>query len=109
MANITIKIADEFSTKPGVREQIEGDFPGEEFLEKLLLPRFKEAIQSSVKLEVDLDDVAGYATSFLEASFGGLVREFKAKKIVVENLIIIANDDPFLEEDIRDYIDKALD
>jgi len=107
MDKIIVKIADDYTKTPGVREEIEGDFPGEEFLEKILLPRFKQALAEKKKLFVDLDDTAGYATSFLESAFGGLAREYKDHKIILENLELKSDDDPFLIEDIIEYIKDA--
>jgi len=107
MDKIIIKIADDYTKTPGVREEIEGDFPGEEFLKKILLPRFKQAIAEKKKLYVDLDDTAGYATSFLESAFGGLAREYKDHKIVLENIEFKSDDNPFLEDDIKEYIKDA--
>lgn len=107
MDKIIIKIADDYTKTPGVREEIEGDFPGEEFLEKILSPRFKQALEEKKKLFVDLDDTAGYATSFLESAFGGLAREYKDHKIILDNLELKSDDDPFLIDDIIEYIKEA--
>jgi hypothetical protein len=107
MDKITIKIADDYTKTPGVREEIEGDFPGEEFLAKILLPKFKEALVKKKKLFVDLDGTAGYATSFLESAFGGLAREYKDSKIVLENIDFKSEDDSFLIDDIMEYIKEA--
>ena len=107
MDKIIIKIAADYTKTPGVREEIEGDFPGEEFLAKILLPRFKQAIAQKKKLFVDLDDTAGYATSFLESAFGGLAREYKDHKIILDNLELKSEDDPFLIDDITEYIKDA--
>ena len=107
MDKLIIKIANDYTTIPGVREEIEGDFPGEEFLEKILLPKFKQALTEKKKLLIDLDGTAGYATSFLEAAFGGLAREHKESKIVLANLEFKSADDPFLEDDIIEYIKEA--
>lgn len=107
MDKIIIKIAEDYTKTPGVREEIEGDFPGEEFLEKILLPKFDEAITSKKRLFIDLDDTAGYATSFLEAAFGGLARHYKNHKIILENIDFKSDDDPFLVDDIQEYIKEA--
>lgn len=107
MDKIIIKIADDYTKTPGVREEIEGDFPGEEFLEKILLPNFKLAIAEKKKLFVDLDSTAGYATSFLESAFGGLAREYNDHKIILDNLELKSDDDPFLIDDIIEYIKDA--
>lgn len=107
MDKIIIKIAEDYTKTPGVREEIEGDFPGEEFLEKILLPKFKQALAEKKKLFIDLDGTAGYATSFLEAAFGGLARKFKDHKIVLDNIEFKSDDDPFLIDDIKEYITDA--
>ncbi len=107
MDKIVLKISTEYTTTPGVREEIEGDFPGEEFLEKLLYPKFKHALEEKKKLFVDLDDTAGYATSFLEAAFGGLARIYKNPDIILKNIEFKSEDDPFLEDDVIEYIKDA--
>lgn len=109
MDRIRIKILTDFSVTPGVREEIEGDDPGEKFLSDILLPKFEEARSKRAILEIDMDGVAGYPTSFLEAAFGGLVRHYNDIEIVRETIRIISEDDPFLQEDIDDYIQEALD
>ena len=70
-AMLTLPVA-KFSDTPGPRSREEGDFSGEQFLEEVLLPQFEEAVRTNQKLVVDLDGAEGYATSFLEAAFGGL-------------------------------------
>lgn len=100
MNKLIIKIADDYTTTPG------GDFSGEEFLEKILLPKFKQALSERKKLLIDLDGTAGYAASFIEAAFGGLAKEYK--KIVLDTLEFKSDDDPFLENDITEYIKRVL-
>jgi len=107
MDRIIIKIADDYTKTPGVREEIEGDFPGEEFLAKILSPKFKQALTEGKKLFIDLDDTAGYATSFLESAFGGLAREYKGHQIILDNIEFKSEDDPFLIDDIKEYIKDA--
>jgi len=107
MDKLTIKISTDYTTTPGVREDAEGDFSGEEFLKKILLPKFQQAKEENKKLFVDLDDTAGYATSFLEASFGGLTREFNDPKLILSILDFKSSDDPFLISDIMEYIKDA--
>lgn len=104
--NISIYVAKEFSDTPGPRYKKEGPKSGEQFYENLLLPGFKEALERRVKLFVDLDDTAGYATSFLEESFGNLSLEFGAKR-VLETLIIKSDDEAYLKDEIERYINEA--
>lgn len=107
MDKIIVKISDDYTKTPGVREEIEGDFPGEEFLEKILLPKFKQALAEKKILFIDFDNTAGYPTSFLEAAFGGLARHYKEAAIVLKNTEFKSNDDPFLISDVIEYINEA--
>lgn len=109
MDKIIINISKDYTTTPGVREELEGDFPGEEFLNLILLPKFKLALAENKKLLIELDGTAGYATSFLEAAFGGLARIYKDSHIVLNTLEFTSADDPFLVEDITQYILEAND
>jgi len=103
---IIIKIASDFSETPGARYKKDGDFSGEEFYEKILKSKFEEALNSSIKLTVNLDGTHGYATSFLDEAFGRLARDF-GKKIVLNNLMFISNEEPYLiEEIVNEYITK---
>lgn len=101
-----IRIAKDFSETPGPRAQDEGDFSGEQFLQEILRPAYIQAVQDGSTLTVDLDGTEGYATSFLEATFGGLAREFDAAEI---NSVIKfkSDDEPFLINEIKQYIAEA--
>lgn len=103
---IRIKIATDFSNTPGTRYICEGSHSGEEFLYEILLPRFQEAKSKNATLEINFDDCYGYATSFLEESFGGLVREVQ-KKGILDNITIISRDDSSLNDLIVKYVRSA--
>ena len=103
---VEVKIASEFSSTPGPRLKAEGEDSGEEFLERLLRPRFLLALESHGKLLVNLDGAAGYPSSFLEEAFGGLAREFGSAK-VEETLDVICSDEPYLVEQVKKYIRQA--
>lgn len=104
--NLVLKVADVFTITPGARYPSEGLFSGEEFRQKHLLPAFNRAVEGGVKLTVDLDGTVGYGTSFLEEAFGGLAREFSKAK--VKSLIeFISLEEPYLVDDIKEYIDEA--
>ena len=109
-----LTVATDFSRTPGVRSLGEGDFSGEVFLGQCLYPCFKEAMQQNQQLTVNLDGTAGYATSFLEASFGGLVRGDEEQGIpgtdlrtVQRYLRLVCTDDPYLIEEIDEYMHDA--
>ncbi len=66
----TIKIASEYSDTPLGRFPSDGDYNGTRFREEFLRP----ALQVEDRVVVDIDEVEGYGSSFLEEAFGGLVR-----------------------------------
>ncbi|MGH9844052.1 MAG: STAS-like domain-containing protein [Blastocatellia bacterium] len=103
---LTLNIAGEFSRFPGSRYRQDGPYSGEEFRDTLLLPRFKEALDKRMKLIINLDGAAGYATSFLEEAFGGLAREF-GTEAVLRHLEFHSYDEPLLEREIQKYISEA--
>lgn len=101
-----ISIAKEFSETPGPRARDEGDFSGDQFLEDVLRPAYVQAVKEGSTLIVDLDGTEGYATSFLEATFGGLAREFDAAEIL-RVITFKSDDEPFLIDEIKGYIADA--
>ena len=68
----TINIAKDFCTDPGARYKYEGVHSGEEFLEKFLLPKFEKAVSEKYILQIELNGVMGYPSSFVSGSFGKL-------------------------------------
>jgi hypothetical protein len=103
---IKLSIAQEFSETPGPRSKHEGEYSGEEFLDSLLLSRFEQALKTKEKLQVDLDGTEGYATSFLEAAFGGLCRKFDAPT-VLKTIELKSDDEPRLVAEVQNYIREA--
>ena len=97
-----INIARQFARYPGGRLSSDGPFSGEEFRERYLLP----ALRQAEHISVDLDGVRGYASSFLEEAFGGLVREgFSAQE--VRNLVDLNSSDVGLLTEIWQYVNDA--
>ncbi len=101
-------VATDFSDTPGPRRRDEGDDSGEEFLERCLAPKFAEALKDQRELWVDLDGTEGYATSFLEESFGGLARRY-GSDAVLNTIQFKSLDQEYLPEEIRTYIREAND
>ena len=101
-----LKISTEFSRTPGPRSQDEGDFSGQLFLETVLEKRFNSAVADGNRLIVDLDGTEGFATSFLEASFGGLARKYGAET-VLKHVEFVSAEEPYLIEEIESYIREA--
>lgn len=103
-----IKISRDFSRIPGARYPKEGNFSGYEFRTKILLPKIKEAISKGEKLVVDLDGTAGLGTSFLEESFGGLIREDRMDySQVINTLVLLSREEPDYIEEIMSYLKDA--
>ncbi len=77
-----IHVASEFSDTLGARYKTDGPFSAEEFLENILLPKFKEAISQNYKLLIDLDGVWGYPSSFVSGTFGVLSIKYGSEKVL---------------------------
>jgi hypothetical protein len=97
----TIYIKDRFPC-PGPRYKRLGKASGEDFREWLI-----RELNHSSSLTVNLDGTAGYGSSFLEESFGGLIREGMDADIV-KNIIIISDEEPDLIDEIAGYIEDAI-
>lgn len=98
-------VAREFSPTPGPRSPKEGPYSGEELLKKLSA-LLAIAIREDSHCEIDLDGTAGYATSFLEAVFGGLAREYGATE-VRKRIVLISTEEPYLVDEIWGYVKDA--
>lgn len=106
MAMITIKIAKDFSRFPAGRYLSDGEFSGERFREQILVPNLRDAGE----IEIDIDDAAGYGSSFLEEAFGGLVRKgYFTPADLRKRLMIISKDPGFssYKGQIWRFIDSA--
>ena len=103
---ILINICNDFTDTPGARYRSEGDFSGEEFRETILIPKNEEAVKSKEQLKIELDGGYGYATSFLEESFGGLARIYEIQE-VLNTLFFVSEDETGLIDEITEYIKNA--
>lgn len=101
-----IEIVKDFSDTPGGRSINEGDYSGELFRKKLLIPMYEQAVNNGQKLDIVFDGAYGYPPSFLDEAFGGLVRELGIKDCL-KNITIISNDDLTIERKIRKYVEEA--
>lgn len=104
----SIKIASDFSDAPGARVRSDGPKSGQEFLEDLLEPRFKQALKGDGYLTVNLDDTWGYASSFISGSFGALAKSY-GKNVVKKHLRLVSDEDSILIEKIMDVINTEGD
>jgi hypothetical protein len=90
---ISINIKNDFAQVPGFRTYSDGDKSGQEFFDKILKNKFQQAKDANVKLQVILDGVDGYTSSFLNESFRLLGEEF-GSDFVWDNLIIVSQEVP---------------
>ena len=105
-----ISVANDFSKTPGPRIEDEGNYSGKRFREELLFPKILEAIREDCILEVNLDGTSGPGISFIEESFGGLIRvEGLSLADIRKVLRIISEEEDFLIDDINTYMEDAED
>lgn len=110
MESIEIKIARDFSYTPGPRYIEEGKNSGEKFRQEILTAAFQKAISEDKKVIVDLDETDGYGTSFLEESFGGLIRNDGIPyNEIIDRLEIISKEEEYLKDDVYEYLKDAHD
>ena len=106
---MNINICKDYTDTPGGRYIIQGEFSGEDFRNKILKPKYIEAIDNGEKLKIDLDGGYGYGSSFLEEAFGGLIRELDKNYNQALYLIEIKSVyEPSLIDDISKYINEAI-
>ncbi|MEN3382545.1 MAG: hypothetical protein V7608_2589 [Hyphomicrobiales bacterium] len=106
MSTRTIEVATDFSRFPGGRFRTDGPHSGEQFREERLVP----ALHGNDLVVVNLDGVAGFPSSFLEESFGGLVRLHKFSPEELEAKLSFTVLTPRMKsypDMIRRYIDRA--
>lgn len=101
MEQLEIRIAKDFSKTPGARLMASGDYSAELFRKTILFPKMKEAIEKNIPLVVYLDGVAGYAASFLEEAFGGLIRVHKIPYEKTQSLLKLVS------KDCENWIEEA--
>ena len=99
----TINVAKQFSKYPGGRFLSDGDYSGERFREKFLVP----ALRSGQEVIVELDGTLGYGSSFLEEAFGGLVRVENFTPEQLNKALTISTTNDTLKYTIGRYIQEA--
>lgn len=83
-----IRVA-EYTRSPGGRFRSDGPYSGEWFREEILRPALATAIRQNEQLEVELDGTSGYGSSFLEESFGGLIRKRGVEPDIARRSLVI--------------------
>ena len=100
----TIRVTRDFSEYPAGRYRADGPYAGEIFRDDLLVPLLKK----NDVVEIDLDGAMGYGSSFLEETFGGLVREHRFSSAALHQMLRFkSEDEPSLIDEIWIYIDHA--
>lgn len=99
-----IKITEEFTDTPGGRYITDGPYSAEEFIMNILDPKYRESLSKNEELFIDFDDGYGYAATFLEESFGGMVRLGHNSDEMLKIIQIISDEQPILKEEIKQYI-----
>jgi S-methylmethionine-dependent homocysteine/selenocysteine methylase len=108
----------DFTEYPGPRYKAQGDDSGELFYETKLKELFEEVLKMSklkgqiYLLEINLDNTAGYASSFLDEAFGNLAYDFTAE-LVKKHLKLISNQEPdwvdiIMKETIPEWHEKKI-
>jgi hypothetical protein len=103
----TINVAKDFSSAPSGRHPEDGPFNGERFRVELLVP----SLEDPEGVEIQLDGVSGFGSSFLEEAFGGLVRIHHFSSDDLRKRIHIQYSDPdliYYAESIIDFISDAV-
>ncbi|NHQ81149.1 STAS-like domain-containing protein [Chromobacterium vaccinii] len=99
---VRIDIATEFSRVPAGRYLADGPYSGERFRSSFLTP----ALERADKVEICLDGVRGYGSSFLEEAFGGLARLHRwTVDQLLQKLAFISEDDPTVIDEIKSYLE----
>ena len=101
--NQLINIVEDFTDTPGARYTTDGDYSGQEFLEKILKPKFEIAIKEKQKLIIDLSHLWGLPSSFVSGSFGLLSIE-KTSKLLLDTIEFISTDNPLRIEKVINEI-----
>jgi STAS-like domain of unknown function (DUF4325) len=94
MADRHISIANDFSKYPAGRTRRDGSFSAEKFRDDILVPALQAVAEQGDHVVVTLDGVYGYSSSFLEETFGGLVRRRLFDPVWLRRCLIIRADDP---------------
>jgi hypothetical protein len=99
----TINIAEDFSMTPFGRYRTDSKFSAQKFRDETLLP----ALRANDVVIIELDGTSiSYGSSFLEETFGGLVRKGITPSVIKEKIKIHTRLEDYKLE-IEHYIDRA--
>ena len=103
MSNFVINLAKDFADRPFGRYREDGGRSAEVFRDDLLIP----AIKQHSRVELDLSGTNYYGSSFLEETFGGLVRSGFSEAQLRQKLEIVHTMLPSIVEEAWMYIREA--
>jgi hypothetical protein len=110
MNDIEFNLKKDFSECPGARYKNTGMYSGEELRDTYLAPLVKKAIDNKIHLIINLDGTAGCAASFLEETFGGMIRNNIADySDLMNTLVFISNECPKYINEIKSYMKDAAE
>lgn len=99
-----INVAKDYHAGPAGRYRDDGKFSGERFREDFLVPAFRD----NDMVQVDFSQAKTPGSSFLEESFGGLVRKGHLTKDELEKRLQIISPRDLLISLIKTYIREAV-
>ena len=92
-----LNIAKEFTNMPGGGKKSDTPNSGEEFSERLLKPKYDEAIRRGEILNIYIDGTWGYCPSFIKESFVKLVEDGYDRKELFKNINFISENEDEIE------------
>lgn len=107
MKEHVVSIAQDYSRFPGGRIPEDGPYCASVFRDDILLPAIKNAKSATACLFVDFDGTEGYGTSFLEETFGGLIRERGFTKMQIQEVLRFRSSREWVLRLVEKYINDA--
>lgn len=95
-----VTVATDFSKYPSGRTPADSRYSGERFRKEHILPHF----DVGKAVEIHLDGVLGYGSSFLDEAFGGLLRIEGLSAEDLRERITLITSKPELKEEIESYM-----
>ncbi|MDO6646340.1 STAS-like domain-containing protein [Acinetobacter guillouiae] len=103
---ISINVGEDFYPRPAGRFYEDGSHSGQRFREEYLLPSINKLAEGE-KLHVDFSTVTMAGSSFLEESFGGLIRKRKISREKLLSILEVTSKRKIIIKRIYEYIDDA--